>query len=71
VGSDDVVQAVSEWFIFSRQDHSETDPEGLIKLMDIIVMMRKDLGYSTSQIGPVDLLRTFINDLDEILATKK
>ncbi len=39
--------------------------------MDIIVMMRKDLGYSTSQIGPVDLLRTFINDLDEILAAKK
>ena len=69
VGSDDVMKAVSDWFVYSNREKQANDStsEGLIKLMNILIMMRKDLGYSTSQIGPTDLLRTFITDLDEIL----
>jgi hypothetical protein len=67
VGSDDVMRTVSDWFMYSNKEPEEKDSsvEGLIKLMNILIMMRKDLGYSTSQIGPVDLLRTFINDLEK------
>lgn len=68
VGSDEVVKAVSEWFIYSNQQVKEegnAGAEGLVKLMNIIIVMRKDLGYSSSELSPVDLLRTFINDLDK------
>lgn len=67
VGSDEVMRAVSDWFIYSNQDKEEKEStsEGLTKLMNILIMMRKDLGYSSSQIGPVDLLRTFITDVDK------
>jgi hypothetical protein len=70
IGSDDVVEAVSDWFIYSnREKQSEDSPvEGLEKLMTIIIEMRKDLGYSSSQIGPRDLLRTFITDLEEAIS---
>lgn len=67
VGSDDVMRAVSDWFVYSNhlEDVKENTAEGLVKLMNILIMMRKDPGYSTSQVGPVDLLRTFITDLDK------
>jgi len=49
------------------KEENENATDGLIKLMNIIIMMRKDLGYSSSQLGPEDLLRTFITDLDKHL----
>lgn len=67
VGSDDVVKAVSDWFMYSNRvaDEEDTSAEGLFKLMTILIEMRKDLGYSGSEIEPVDLLRTFVTDIDD------
>lgn len=70
VGSDEVVEAFNEWLRYGRREGQEEDSttgEGLVKLISIMIEMRKDLGYKSSQISPKDLLATFITDIDEYL----
>lgn len=69
VGSDEVVEAFTEWQRYSRSvEGKETNPlEGLAKLTDILIEMRKDLGYKSSKIRSEDLLATFITDVDKYL----
>ena len=68
VGSDEVVEALSEWMRYSRgagEEELSSTPEGLVKLMAIVIKMRKDLGYESSKVRPKDLLATFVTDIDE------
>ena len=69
VGSDDVVLAYNAWRATSSFDEDrrteEQNSQVLMDLMQIIIEMRRDLGYSSSKIEPPDLLKTFINDLPE------
>jgi hypothetical protein len=63
-GSDSVLRAFGEFRIASLKQ-----PEGLIQLMaaleDLMLAIRKDLGYKNAKIVRGDLLRLFINDLAE------
>ena len=68
VGSDEVVKAYIDWQMYYRQfDDAESAREqpfeGLLNLTNILIEMRKDLGYENSNIGSVDLLKTFITDV--------
>jgi hypothetical protein len=65
VGSDEVIRAFNDWRKIQQGVNGKApDPkEGLIKLFDIIVAMRRDLGYTGSQTNARDLLATFINDM--------
>jgi hypothetical protein len=60
VGSDNVVRAVLIW----RQTSDPKDV--LVKLADILIEMRKDLGDTGTKIEPRDLLGTFVNDIDSV-----
>ena len=47
----------------------QEDPKVVVQwLGEIIMAIRKDLGYSTTQVKPADILRTFIVDIDDLLA---
>lgn len=69
VGSDDVVLAYNAWRSSSSLENDERTqeekPQVLTDLMQIIIEMRRDLGYESSKIEPADLLKTFINDFPE------
>jgi|GEM_PF-2494031 len=67
VGSDEVVEAFTEWQRYSRSvEQKEINSlEPLEKLTTILIEMRKDLGYKSSKISPKDLLATFITDIDK------
>jgi hypothetical protein len=70
IGGDNVIRAFNDW---RRSAPSEDADIGqkmqmLILLMQIVIEMRKDLGYESSAILPEDLLRTFINDFDIVMA---
>jgi hypothetical protein len=46
----------------------QKDPKVAVKwLGEIIMEIRRDLGYSTTQVKPEDILRTFIVDIDTLL----
>ena len=68
VGSDEVVSAFLEWqknsraAANSREAIAGLDP--LYKLADILIAMRKDLGYSTSHLTAREILATIITDLE-------
>ncbi len=73
VGSDEVVNSVSEWLRYSRMqsDVDEKGAEGLVRLINIVIEMRKDLGNKESNLSPKDLLSTFVVDIDEYLIKEK
>jgi hypothetical protein len=49
----------------------EGSPETLLAFERLIVAMRKDLGTKSAGLDPGDLLRVFIDDLDQHLAATK
>ena len=59
-GSDDVVRAVKAW------KQTKDPAESMMKVIGILIVMRKDLGYTETEIDPRDLLGTFVNDLDSV-----
>ncbi len=62
VGSDDVVAAVLAWRQTAAGD--TLGGESLLRLGDILIAMRRDLGDTNTKIEARDLLATFINDVD-------
>lgn len=70
-GSDDVVKAVADWKrmgqrIEENPEIQEEDPLSIIEsLIEIIISMRKDLGYDSEKVDKKDLMQTFINDVDQ------
>jgi hypothetical protein len=71
VGSDNVVRSYNNWRALSQQAENAGSKEKMkmmLDMMQIVIEMRKDLGYNNTKIGPEDLLRTFVNDFDEIYA---
>ena len=70
VGSDDVVRAFNKFRLSSQdaQKNTEGNFQPLFDVMETIIKMRKDLGYVSTEISSEELLRIFINDLDEFLA---
>ena len=70
IGSDDVVIAFNDWQSSNREvankENTAPDKSTLIKLMNILIAMRKDLGNKSTKVSPKDLLATFVLDVDEI-----
>lgn len=61
VGSKDVVEAFIEWRRYGQSEDRDSK-EYLIQLGNIIIAMRKDLGYSTDNIKSAEILATIIDD---------
>lgn len=72
VGSDDVIKAFAHWKRYSHNVEmgSETDKTKVLPIMmQILIEMRKDLGYETI-LSPQELLATFISGSDEYFGKK-
>ncbi len=67
VGDDRVVSAYNSWRrTTSPEADSGTDHlQSLDQLMQILIEMRKDLGNSTTEVTPRELLATIVNDIDK------
>jgi hypothetical protein len=66
-GSTNVIKA---WLLWVRRGPS-TDPEDLTMMLgyeDILKAIRADLGHNDAGLAPGDLLRLYVNDIDEGLA---
>lgn len=76
-GSDDVIKA---WVDFQRAwarahpagqaDDDTVDIQSMLAFETVLRAIRKELGHSNSDLAPGDLLRVYINDLDQYLPTR-
>jgi hypothetical protein len=48
-------------------EESEGSPEVMLAFERLLYSIRRDLGHANKGLGRGDLLRTFINDVDEFL----
>ena len=60
VGSDEVIKAFLDWKSLSA-NNTMYNQEYFEKLVEIMIEMRKDLGYKNSKITTKDLLATFMS----------
>lgn len=69
VASDRVTRAFLSWRSTSIQSQvtGSASPESLLNLFQILIEMRKDLGYEKTKLAPEELLGTFIDDVDWLL----
>lgn len=70
VGSDEVVEAVLRWRRSTSDAVSDTpvgSTRSMMKLLDILVAMRRDLGDARTQLTARDILATFVNDVDRFV----
>jgi hypothetical protein len=70
VGSDEVVRSFVRWQRFNWESETRADAPvgGLWKLAEVLIEMRRDLGYDASAIEPEDLLGTFVKDIHRYAA---
>lgn len=69
-GSDSVLREWSAWRRCLEQHTTDPEPNfvaGLVQYEKLILAIRKDLGHKNEGIGKFDILRLFINDLDEAI----
>jgi hypothetical protein len=61
---------VREWSALKRQGPSDdlTDPTALLNYEKFLLLVRKDFGHNDSTLVLGDLLRTYVNDFDEMYA---
>jgi hypothetical protein len=69
VGSDKVIDAYTDWQSHSRRvtqgEESNDSHQNLVKLAQIVVEMRKDLGYRSDQAQAKDLISIYVPDINE------
>lgn len=72
-GSDESLHAASEWMVALKSQGSDEQKiyENIFLFEDFLLTIRKDLGHSNRKVQKGDLLRLFINDFDESLASHK
>ena len=67
-GSDEVVRAVLKWRrIPTDRPKSGAGTEILVALAEILIAMRRDLGYVETAVSAKDILGTFITDIDKYI----
>ncbi len=65
VGSDDVVRAFNDWNIYADRDQTtEAGQELLAAVADLIVAMRRDLGYPKTDLKRIEILAVFLTDAE-------
>lgn len=68
VASDDVVRAFLDWRrSAAAATERDVSHEAIVELFDILVAMRRDLGYKETDLKPSELLGTFMDDVEHIL----
>lgn len=62
---------IQEWLAWRRLGETLTEPNITLVLTweRVLRAIRKDLGHDDTDLQPGDLLRVFVNDLDDALAT--
>jgi hypothetical protein len=68
-GSDGVLKAFGEFRVASLQIKEKGVAPLLVSIEDLMLAVRKDLGYKNSGLRRGDVLRLFINDLEQQGAT--
>lgn len=60
---------IKAWIELSRHEWPAdgVDPEGFLLYEQVLREIRKDLGHNDSKLGPGDLQRLYVNDLDHVL----
>jgi len=64
-GSDEVVRSWGRLRIDMARYGK--DPQGLFAFEDFLIMLRRDAGYPDTTVGKGDILRLFVNDVDQYL----
>ena len=66
MGSDDVVRAMNAF-----QQHIYNNPSdskmSIVRLSELLLAIRRDLGNKNTKIEPIDMLRSQITDIDKFL----
>jgi hypothetical protein len=70
-GSDTVVRDYSRFTGRTRGPVLPGSVEPMLEFERVLFAMRRDLGHTNRGVKPPDLLRLFITDIDEALATQK
>ena len=65
VGSDEVVRAFNDWNIYSDQTLTPEMQHGLLAaIADLVVAMRRDLGYPKTDLKRIEILAVFLTDAE-------
>ena len=66
VGSDDVVRAFNDWDVYSnRPQTSEAGQDLLAATADLVITMRRDLGYPKTDLKRIEILAVFLTDAEK------
>lgn len=72
VGSDGVIEAVAELFLYlRREEEQKTVAEMFTYLYKILIEMRRDLGNTQTKIAPSHMFAPIITDIEAHLPIKK
>lgn len=69
-GSDEVTRVFNRFRSITIAEDQADKISLMNDLMNIIIAMRKDLGYTTTSLSPIELLRIFVNDIDQAIVTQ-
>ena len=66
-GSPELIRTWSQVMKIARESHdaNEASIEMMLAWENLLFVMREDVGHSNKGMGPGDLLRMFVNDIDE------
>ena len=70
IGSDDVVNVFNEFmqFFYGLDENSTTDPKEIINTWGrLILAIRRDLGNKNTKLKEVDMLKSWITDIDKFI----
>ena len=66
VGSDEVVRSFNDWNLYSERNSTVEDAQDMLAAMaDLVVAIRKDLGYPRSALKRIEILAVFLTDAEE------
>lgn len=61
-GSDEVVRAFNEWDPYNQESNGFPPQELLVRVLDILIAIRKDLGYDETTLSRIEVAATFLSD---------
>jgi hypothetical protein len=67
-GPEPVIRTYNEWRASVPDDGSTPEPATFLNFERLLYAIRDDLGNPTGKMGKGDLLRVFVNDIDDFLA---
>jgi hypothetical protein len=68
-GSSEVVAKWSRWRRLLANQGENPNPENLFVFEEIVLAIRKDIGYSNKDLARGDVLGLFVNDIDTVMGS--